>query len=102
MRKTQCASFALENGKDMLRRAKRTELFASGRAAAAEVLASCTIRDELLMLATQNECAMPTTTASWFAPVATGVVEPVALKADFVLLITYATSAYSVVRLDNR
>ena len=65
-------------------------------------IGSCTIRDVLLMLATQNACAMPTTTASWLAPVATGVVDPVALKADFALLMTYVISVYSVVRLDNR
>ncbi len=37
---------------------------------------------------TQKACAIPTTTASWLAPVATGVVDPVALKADFALLMT--------------
>jgi hypothetical protein len=51
---------------------------------------------------TQKACAIPTTTASWLAPVATGVVDPVALKADFALLMTYVTSVYSVVRLDSR
>ncbi|PRX33338.1 hypothetical protein B0G75_103566 [Paraburkholderia sp. BL18I3N2] len=102
MRKTQCASFGWRTERTCCAELSGQKLFASGRAAAVEVLASCTIRDVLLMLATQNVCAMPTTTASWFAPVATGVVEPVALKADFVLLMTYVTSAYSVVRLDNK